>query len=370
VFEFQSDLAAIHVYLAELHWNSGTWLESLSHSEKARDILANVVRDAPPRAEHRAELSRACYNLGQRFGELGRSKEAEDAFRQGLLLQEKLVADYPDVPYYRMMLGNLNLFLGDLLSGTERRAAGEAAYRKALSSYEKLRTEFPRMPVFREGTASAMVRLGTLLHASGNPQEAEKRFREARAIYDELLAEFPARVFYRKGQVDAYLSLGLVLVVTNRVNEADEAFGRLLPVLPENARASGQAWYYYGWARRLVREPRLPPRGAVFAVELAKKAVELAPANPRHSNALGMAYYRAGDWNAAVGALEKSMELSKGGDSFDWFFLSMAHWQLGKKDEARRRYDQAIAWMEMHQPKDEELLRFRAEAEDLMQLKK
>jgi hypothetical protein len=47
----------------------------------------------------------------------------------------------------------------------------------------------------------------------------------------------------------------------------------------------------------------------------------------------------------------------------------MAHWRLGNRDEARRRYDQAVAWMEKHQPKNDELLRFRAEAEELLKLK-
>ena len=65
-----------------------------------------------------------------------------------------------------------------------------------------------------------------------------------------------------------------------------------------------------------------------------------------------MAHYRAGDWKAAIAALDKSMQLRKGGDSFDWFFLAMAHWQLGNKDEARKWYDQAVEWMEKNQPNE------------------
>ncbi len=67
-------------------------------------------------------------------------------------------------------------------------------------------------------------------------------------------------------------------------------------------------------------------------------------------------------------ALEKSMELGKGGISFDWFFLAMAHWQLGKKDEARQWYDKAVPWMEKNNPKNEELRRFRAEAAALLKI--
>jgi hypothetical protein len=33
---------------------------------------------------------------------------------------------------------------------------------------------------------------------------------------------------------------------------------------------------------------------------------------------------------------KKSMELRKGDNSFDWFFLAMAHWQLGEKEQVRK----------------------------------
>jgi hypothetical protein len=66
--------------------------------------------------------------------------------------------------------------------------------------------------------------------------------------------------------------------------------------------------------------------------------------------------------------LEKSLELRQGGDAFDWFFLGMAHWGLGRKDQARKWHAKAVQWMEKNVAKDEELRRFRAEAEELMRI--
>jgi uncharacterized protein HemY len=82
-----------------------------------------------------------------------------------------------------------------------------------------------------------------------------------------------------------------------------------------------------------------------------------------------VAQYRNGDWKAAIKALTRSMELHTGGDSTDWFFLAMAHWQLGDKTQARSWYDKAVSWMEKNQPKNEELVRFRAEAAALLEVK-
>ena len=105
-------------------------------------------------------------------------------------------------------------------------------------------------------------------------------------------------------------------------------------------------------------------------MELAKKAVELAPKEGGYWNTLGVTHCRAGEWKAAIESLEKSMQLLSGKEeSFNTFFLAMAHWQLDEKDEARKWYDQALEWMEKNKPQDEELKRFRAEVAELLGLK-
>ena len=48
------------------------------------------------------------------------------------------------------------------------------------------------------------------------------------------------------------------------------------------------------------------------------------------------------------------------------FFLAASHWQLGDKNEARKRYEQSVEWMEKNQSNDQELHRFRAEAAKLL----
>jgi len=67
------------------------------------------------------------------------------------------------------------------------------------------------------------------------------------------------------------------------------------------------------WQLATDANPKAPDRGR--AVNCAKKAVELAPKKGNYWNTLGVAHYRAGDWQAALKALEKSMEFRKGGDS-------------------------------------------------------
>jgi len=103
------------------------------------------------------------------------------------------------------------------------------------------------------------------------------------------------------------------------------------------------------------------------AVDLAAKAVKLQSGAADAWNTLGVAQYRAGQWEAAIESLHQSDAREQNtGSSFNGFFLAMAYWQIGKQDEARTWYDKAVSWMDKNQPRDEELLRFRAEATELL----
>jgi Flp pilus assembly protein TadD len=107
------------------------------------------------------------------------------------------------------------------------------------------------------------------------------------------------------------------------------------------------------------------------AVNAAERAATLQPTNNACWHLLGVAQYRAEEWEASIVSLAKAEELAPNNTlAFNGFFLAMAHWQLGHKDEARELYDRSVAWMEKNQPKNEELIRFRAEAEQLMGIAK
>jgi tetratricopeptide (TPR) repeat protein len=120
------------------------------------------------------------------------------------------------------------------------------------------------------------------------------------------------------------------------------------------------------WLLATCPDPAL--RDPDEAVALATKAVELTRERGSHWRALGVAQYRARHWKAAVEALDQSMRLGHGGNVIDWLFLAMAHWQLGEKDVARNWYARAAEWMAKNQPQNEELRRFRTEAEELLKI--
>jgi serine/threonine protein kinase/WD40 repeat protein len=123
---------------------------------------------------------------------------------------------------------------------------------------------------------------------------------------------------------------------------------------------------YNNLAWVLATCPELRFRNPTRALELAKRAIE-RPHRIDCYNTLGVAYYRVGNWKEAIEYLEKAESLEPGQHlAFNAYFLSMAHWKLGETDKALQLYTQGVSWTEKNRPSDEELRRFRAEAEELL----
>ncbi len=115
---------------------------------------------------------------------------------------------------------------------------------------------------------------------------------------------------------------------------------------------------------------RATPLSTRRGLELARKAVELAPNNWMFWNTLGVAAFRTGDWKTASESLHKSMSLT-GGGAADWFFLAMTRWHQGEQKDARAWFDRAVAAVVKESPSEymlHELLQFHAEAAALLGL--
>ena len=105
--------------------------------------------------------------------------------------------------------------------------------------------------------------------------------------------------------------------------------------------------------------PRIQGSRRVEGAGFAEQAVALGPEFSVYWNTLGIAYFRALQWTSAIHALDRSMKLSDGGTSFDYYFLAMSCWHEGDKEQARRWHSRGDSWMEEHNPHHSDLLRIR-----------
>jgi tetratricopeptide (TPR) repeat protein len=171
---------------------------------------------------------------------LKKRAEAEAAYRQALALQERLTADFPAVPAYRLELASSYNSLGVLLRDLRKWAAAESACRQALALRERLAADFPAMPLYRQELASSHNNLGMLLAALGKRAEAEAAYRQALALRERLAAEFPTVPDYAVGLGANYCNFGNLVREGGQPAESlawyTKAIGTLQPVLATEPR--------------------------------------------------------------------------------------------------------------------------------------
>jgi tetratricopeptide (TPR) repeat protein len=292
----------------------------LRESCSLQEQLACEFHDSPV---YQQEWARLCCNLAVMLGDTGRIREAEATCRQALMVVTPLTQKYPRVPIYRQNRAQYSVRVANYLRAAARDAEAVEMERQAIGLWAALAEEAPTVPGHREELARCHVRLARLLRKLDRPSEAEAAYQQALTACERLVKDFPGTAQFRE-------------LLATYLNEF--------------------AWF------AVTRDKPDPAR----AVELAMRAVELAPTKRDYQGTLGTAYYRAGNWEAARSALQRATELR--GTAYEWFFLAMTLHRLGDAAGARQKYDLAVSWTDKEKPDDAELRRFRAEAAALLGL--
>ena len=206
-----------------------------------------------------------------------------------------------------------------------------------------------------------------LLHHKGREQEALPVVEGMRSRLHTLQTE-------RGLNDDQTLSLAFMLVEMyagvgqeeNAERLLEEAGTNYMAALKEGMSVNPERMNELAWDLVSKADPRL--RAPQFALELATRAVDAEPIDGDYWNTLGVACYRTGNYAEAVKALDKATGLQAKGHRFDGFFMAMAQYQLGHRQEALRWYSESVEWMKRNgpRPEDEDRLRFQAEAAELL----
>ncbi len=293
----------------------------LAHRLADRNDHEGAIRFYTAAVAVRPSAVAARNNLGLALRGNGKADEAIGAFRSAIEIDPAFAPAYYN--------------LGISLRGRGELDGAVAAYRKAIE-------HAPRFP-------GSYNNLGNVL------SDDLAKYGEAIECYLKVIELDPK-------MVNAHANLGLAREKQGRLPEAIAAYEKALAIDPRFAPAIGSlARLLATCSEETFHDPRR-------ALTLAQQAINLDPTNPDYHRTLGFAYYRIGDWKRATASLEKSLELRRGGNGSDWFFLAMAQWQLGNKDAAREWYGKAIQWMEKHAANAEIMIRLRAEAAKLLRL--
>src|SRR5205807_6957649 len=130
----------------------------------------------------------------------------------------------------------------------------------------------------------------------------------------------------------ALLTSGIIYERTGDFAKARDSYEKVLALNPNFIPALNNLAYIY--SEKLNNLDR--------AGELARKARELAPAEPSVQDTLGWVLYRQGRYQEAAELLEQSASKLPGKGEIQ-FHLGMANYMMGRLDEARVALEKAVA---------------------------
>jgi serine/threonine protein kinase len=410
-------LARVYHGLGVLYRLTGRRSESEQIQARCLDLQNELATKLPGLPELQYELAFSQYESGLTLAALGRWQEAERAYNEALPRLRALVGDFPNKLYYRYALGRCCRDGGRLLEHAGKFSQAEQSHREAVTAYEKLAAGSPDILLYKDALAWALYDLAIFLGKQGKGDEAHTLLERAIRQEQAALETNPRQSEYRFNLGQFYQALARRQIASGQHEEAartaEKSFEAVLDICYLSAARAAdctarcaavaerdgkldsaarrlRAQAYVDMARKRLEQAiqRCPnhPKSlndlawnianfgspplcqAESTLQLAKRAVEQANGNGDFWNTLGAVYYRAGNAREARDALLKSVELRSGGDSLDYFFLAMALWQLGDKDQARHWYDRGLSSMKKTKGSPAQLESLRAEAGSLLGL--
>jgi tetratricopeptide (TPR) repeat protein len=285
---------AIEPGYAEAENNLGAALDKNGETDEAMSHFRNALAERP-------EFAEAHCNLGNALLRKGQSDEAIVEFQSAVALR-------PDAPELHFTLGNALLQNG---------RADQAAF------------EFQKTLELQPGDAQAHYDLGVALRQTGQMDGAIAEFEKAAAIrpdfieaqnnlgncllqkgrVDEAIAHLQKALGINPGYAQSHYNLGNAFLQKRQVDNAIVEFRKLLALQPGSPQARGSL---AGIAWRLATSPNAALRNGAKAVELARQLDQLAGGgNPAIAATLAAAYAEAGQFEEAVAAGERALDLAK-----------------------------------------------------------
>jgi serine/threonine protein kinase/predicted Zn-dependent protease len=171
---------------------------------RALDIRTSLAADPRASGEDVLALGDNLRVVAASAWRRGIFSEAHDVFRRTLTMLDRWVAKHPDRADGRRSLAACYSDLGRLAGEEGKISVAESNYRRSIALYEESEPTTPLSPSDRQSLASVHFNLGTLCYEiPKRRQDALECYRRALSLYEVLASDFPGRQSYRAGAADA-----------------------------------------------------------------------------------------------------------------------------------------------------------------------
>jgi serine/threonine protein kinase len=275
------------------------------------------------------ETARAYQRIARIDRMLGKTDQAEQAYRRALTIQDQLAERFPVRAAYRYDQALSYQELGDLFCTTQPTDA-ETAYQTSLGLLAELIESAPNEPDYRRALAGAHHSLGQLCQGTSRLESADRSFQKALTIRGDLVNQHPELADFQIDLAKSYESLGSLNQELGRKDEAQESFQKALSVwepladkhrrVPEYQNEVARIRQSYGEMQRFSGQTSQAEANFQTALNLRLQLVREHPHVLEYQNDLAQTYYElgvlyrigfAGQRDQAQPAFQKALEVQE-----------------------------------------------------------
>ena len=356
------DMAACYAARGELPVD---WETRIRVQRQAIALRQELVDRHPDVAPYRKELAASHQTLAG-WCIFSRRAGAEEHLDRALRLRERLSAADPGDPDLLCDLGTTLRGFSEFLGFANRPNEAEPYSRRALEIHEKLLEQHPTRPRYWQQLAWDCSNLGSILVQNGQTDEALRVLGRAVTMFEGLVSDHPEQASFRGELASPIGWRAIALVRAGDRDGARRAVDRLVALV--NDWKYREMIAFVAW--HLVQLDAQESAAPAATLRLARRAQSLWPDSVQANHVLGMAHYRAGNWDEAIAALRRANELEHDeGLGFNGFFLAMAYHKKGDAARARDWYERSVAWSAEHKLGDKIAEKYRAEAAAVLGVK-
>lgn len=191
------NLSACLVMLGQALENRGRYKEAEEALKEAIPVQERIVALLDQDPGERSELARVYGSLGLVLSGQGKRKETIKAYETALDMRESLVASNPSVTSYQLDLATVRFHLAEELRESGVMPKALDMMHKSNDLFAALAKRYPEVPRFHEGMALANLSLHKLHRLRKDPIKAAEHLRSARDALDETLQREPGTLAYR-----------------------------------------------------------------------------------------------------------------------------------------------------------------------------
>ncbi len=207
--EGEAERGRTYYRLAQVRFLLSEREKALSDYKQMESIFAPLAASHSEEPEYRRYLALSRYGMASILTDPRQQSEADNLRRAALLLQKRLVDEYPRVPEYGKELADTHQALANTQHHDAARYAPdwENEFRLARSLRERLMKDHPDVTKYAVDLCLGQMQFGIALQVAGRDADAEREARQFLADLERLPKQTRNPVQLRTAEVNAHICL-------------------------------------------------------------------------------------------------------------------------------------------------------------------